>query len=181
MIALKFTSSKFSLSTLYPSRRRGLFSLLALATGLLLASATAPAKAQGGSFNIQQIGNALTSYGKNTVSDNGRTCYSVECGKGQWKSMVTISLSPNGKVIWMDIEPAQMPDRTSAAALANLLKKNLELGPMFFSVHGNWLRLSYPVPNSNMSEAKVKAYLTEVVSTAVDTMPLWDRSALEGN
>jgi len=181
MIAFESTSSKFSASTLQPSRRRSLFSLLTLAVGLLLASATAPANAQAGSFNIQQIGDALTSYGKNTVNNNGRTYYSVQCSKGQWKSNVTISLSPNGRVIWMDIEPAQMPDRTSASALGNLLKKNLELGPMFFSVDGNWLRLSYPVPNSDMSDAKVKAFLTALISAAVDTMPLWDQRTLGGN
>ena len=181
MISLESKSSKFSLSTLHLSRCPGLFSLLALAIALVLASATVPANAQGGAFNTQQLGDALTSYGKNTVTDNGHTEYTVQFHKDQWKSSVTISLSPNGKVIWMDIEPAQMPDRTSAGALANLLKKNLELGPMFFSLDGRWLRLSYPVPNSDMSEAKVKAFLTAVISAAVDTMPLWDQRTLGGN
>src|ERR1035441_343505 len=124
VISLESNSSKFSLSTLYPSRQRGLFSMLALAIALVLASATVPANAQGGAFNTQQLGDALTSYGKNTVTDNGQTEYTVRCEKGQWKSSVTISLSPNGKVIWMDIEPAQMPDRTTAAALTSILKKN---------------------------------------------------------
>ena len=181
MIAFVSNSSKFSLSTLHLSRRRGLFSMLALAIALVLASATVPANAQGGAFNTQQLGDALTSYGKNTVTNNGHTDYTVQFHKGQWKSSVTISLSPNGKVIWMDIEPAQLPDRTSAAALTNLLKKNLELGPMFFSLDGRWLRLSYPVPNSDMSEAKVKAFLTAVISAAADTMPLWDQRTLGGN
>jgi hypothetical protein len=158
-----------------------LFSLLALAITLVLASATVRANAQGGAFNTQQLGDALISYGKNTVTDNGHTEYTVQFHKDQWKSSVTISLSPNGKVIWMDIEPAQMPDRASAAALANLLKKNLELGPMFFSLDGRWLRLSYPVPNSDMSEAKIKAFLTAVIGSAVETMPLWDQRTLGAN
>jgi hypothetical protein len=181
VIAFESKSSKFSPSTVHPIRRCGMFSMPALAVALLLASATAPANAQGGSFNTQQLGDALTGYGKNTVTNNGHTYYTVRCEKDQWKSSVTIRLSPNGKVIWMDIEPAQMPDRTSAAALTSILKKNLELGPMFFSVDGHWLRLSYPVPNSDMSEAKVKAFLTALISTAVDTMPLWDQRTLGGN
>ena len=181
MIAFESKSSKFSPSTVHPSRRFGMFSMLALAVALLLASATAPANAQGGAFNTQQLGDALTSYGKNTVTDNGHTEYTVRCEKDQWKSSVTISLSPNGKVIWMDIEPAQLPDRTSAAALTSILRKNLELGPMFFSLDGHWLRLSYPVPNSDMSEAKVKAFLTAVISAAANTKPLWDQRTLGGN
>jgi hypothetical protein len=44
VIAFQSNSSKFSSSTLHPSRRRGLFSMLALAMALLLAFATVPAK-----------------------------------------------------------------------------------------------------------------------------------------
>jgi hypothetical protein len=181
VITFESNSSKFSTSTLHPWHRRGLFSMLAVVIALVLASATVPADAQDGSFNTQQLGQALTSYGKNTVNNNGRTYYTVVCRKGPWKSNVTISLSPNGKVIWMAIEPTQMPDRISAAALTTILKKNLELGPMFFSVDGNWLRLSYPVPNNDMSEAKVKAFLAALLTTVADTMPLWDQRTLEGN
>jgi len=44
VIAFQSNSSRFSPSTLHPSRRRGLFSMLALAIALLLAFATVPAK-----------------------------------------------------------------------------------------------------------------------------------------
>ena len=53
---------------------------------------------------------------------------------------------------------------------------------MFFSLDGDWVRLSYPVANSDLSEAKVKAYLAALVNTAVDTMPLWNpRTGATGN
>jgi hypothetical protein len=180
MNSIQTGRSKLSTPAVHPSRQIGILSVLALALVLIMGCSAASAQAQTGRFNTQQLGDALTSYGKNTVSNNGRTYYTVECGHGQWKSNVTVSLSPNGNVIWMDIEPAQLPDRTSTAALANILKKNLELGPMFFSIDGRWLRLSYPVPNNDMSEAKVKAYVEAVVNTAVDTMPLWDQKTLGG-
>lgn len=180
MISNRTESAKLSHSPAYSLRTRRMLSILALAGALALASGT-QAYAQGGRLSIQQLGDSLTSYGKNTVSNNGRTYYTVNCGHGQWKSNVTISMSPNGNFIWMAIEPVEMPDRASAAALATILKKNVEIGPMFFSIDGRWLRLSYPVPNSDMSNAKVKAYLEELVNTAVGTMPLWDPRTLEGD
>ncbi len=173
MIAQQINSSQLLTATVHPSRNHGMLSLPALAVVLLLGLAATPAQAQSGRLSIQQLGDALTSYGKNTVTQNGRTFYTVECGNRNWKSSVYVSLSPNGNVIWMAIDTAQLPSQTSAATLANMLKKNSDLGPMFFSLDGSWVRLSYPLANADMSEAKVKAYVALLVNTAVDTMPLW--------
>ena len=175
MIELQTKSQQPSLSTFSPSRSRGLFAVIAFAVALVFSLAPAPARAQSGRLNIQQLGDALTSYGKNTVSSNGHTFYTVQCGNGAWKSSVYVSLSPNGNIIWMAIETAEISSQTSNTTFANILKKNLDLGPMFFSLDGNRLRLSYPVPNNDMSEAKIKAYVEAIVNTAVDTMPLWNQ------
>jgi hypothetical protein len=92
---------------------------------------------------------------------------------GSWKSSVLISLSPNGNVIWMTIEPIQISDHASSSAFAGILKKNTDIGPSFFSINGRWLRLSKPVPNFDRNQQKVKDHLEDLVNTAVDTMPLW--------
>jgi hypothetical protein len=152
---------------------RGL--VLAGLTGIL----TAAAQGQSGRFDIHQVGDALTSYGKNTVNDNGNTYYTVVCGHDSWKSQVVVSLSPNGNVIWLALDLVEMPSRVSPTAMSNLLKKNTELGPVFFSIGGNWLRISSAVPNNNMSEAKLKAYLEQLVNLAVDNHDLWDTKTLE--
>ncbi|MGA7857615.1 MAG: hypothetical protein WCA11_06805 [Terracidiphilus sp.] len=177
---VQIATSRFQLAA-RALRQRGLLSLLVLAAALGLGLATTPANAQGGRLNIQQLGDELTASGKNTVTNNGHTYYTVICGHGPWKSNVIISLSPNGNFIWMAIEPVQLPDQASATALANILKKNVEIGPLYFSINGRWLRLSSPIPNSDMSQAKVKTYLEDLVNTAVDTMPLWDPRNLGGN
>ncbi len=179
MFTLQTNAQKFSTLALHTSRK--LFTMLALAAVLLLGSAATPANAQQGKLSVQQLGDALTSYGKNTVTNNGQTYYTVNCGKGQWKSSIIISLSPNGNVIWMTIDMTQLPARVSPAAMENLLKKNLEIGPSFFAINGHSLRLSAPVPNSNLSASTVKAYVEDLVNTAVDTMPLWDQRTLGGN
>lgn len=151
--------------------------------GLLLVvvagSLSAMGLAQSGRFNIQQVGDALTSYGKNTVNDNGKTYYTVQCGHDPWKSNVVVSLSPNGNVIWLDLKLVQMPRRISPTAVSNLLKKNADLGPVFFSISGDWLRISSPVANNNMSEPALKAYLEQLVHLAVDNHDLWDSKTLE--
>jgi hypothetical protein len=142
-------------------------------------SLSAMAQAQSGRFNIQQVGAALTSYGKNTVHDNGNTYYTVQCGHDPWRSSVLVSLSPNGNVIWLELKLVQLPARISPAALSNLLKKNADLGPVFFSISGNWLRISSPVANNNMSQSTLKAYLEQLVHLAVDNHNLWDPKTLE--
>lgn len=139
----------------------------------------AVAQAQSGRFNIQQVGDALTSYGKNTVNDNGNTYYTVQCGHDPWRSNVVVSLSTNGNVIWLDLRLVQLPARISPTAMSNLLKKNAELGPVFFSISGNWLRISSPVANNNMSASTLKAYLEQLVHLAADNHDLWDSKTLE--
>jgi hypothetical protein len=142
-------------------------------------SLSAMAPAQSGRFNIQQVGDALTSYGKNTVNDNGHTYYTVQCGHDPWRSSVVVSLSPNGNVIWLELKLVQLPARISPTAMSNLLKKNADLGPVFFSISGNWLRISSPVANNNMSQSTLKAYLEQLVHFAVDNHELWDSKTLE--
>ena len=153
---------------------------LVLAATASLALTAGSAHAQSGRMTIQQIGDALTSYEKNTVNDNGHTYYTVNCGNGNWKSSVVVSLSPSENVVWLTIDPSSLPDaKISPQALGNLLLKNEEIGPMFFSLDSSRkLRISYPVPNSGLTDAKLKAYVKELVNTAVDTMPLWDPAAL---
>ena len=155
--------------------RNGFVVALAVAAGIL----SAACHAQSGRFNIQQVGDALTSYGKNTVNDNGNTYYTVQCGHDSWKSSVVVSLSPNGNVIWLALDLVELPSRPSPTAMTNLLKKNTDLGPVFFSIGGNSLRISSPVPNSDMSEKKLKAYLEQLVNLAVDNHDLWDKKTLE--
>src|ERR1700739_4609228 len=95
---------------------------LVLAATASLALTAAPGHAQSGHFNIQQIGDALTSYGKNTVNNNGHTYYTVNCGNGNWKSQVFVSLSPSENVVWMTLDTSAVPDtKISPQALANLL------------------------------------------------------------
>jgi len=153
-----------------------LIRLTLIATAGILAST---AQAQSGGFNIQQVGDALASYGKNTVNDNGNTYYTVLCGHDSWKSSVVVSLSSNGNVIWLALDLVELPSRVSPTAMSDLLKKNNELGPVFFSISGNWLRISSPLGNNNMSEAKLKGYLEQLVHLAVDNHNLWDPNTLE--
>ena len=176
MFGFHGNAKQFTAAAVLSTRKRSLLSLVAIAGSLVLPYVTSPANAQQGGFSIQQLGDTLTSFGKNTVTNNGQTYYTVACGQqGQWKSNIIISLSPNGKFIWMTLEPAQMFAGVPASALTSILKKNTDIGPMFFSINGNALRLSYPIPNDDMSAGKIKAYMEALVDTAVSTRPLWEQ------
>ena len=160
---------------------RSLQKPLVLAVVALAATLTSCTSVEhGGSLTVQQLGDALTSYHKNTVNNNGNIYYSVSATNGKLKIGVIFSVSPNGRVIWIasDVTPMPAPGTTSNAAILTLLKKNNEIGPMFFSVNGNSLRLSYPVPNFNQTSESVKQYLHSFLSTALDNAALWDPASL---
>jgi hypothetical protein len=136
----------------------------------------------GSSLTLDQLGAALDSFHKNTIDDNGNKYYSVTAAKGDIKFEVLISLSPNGHVIWITSDVTPMPPAGSASATAmfNLLKKNNDIGPIFFSIDGKSLRISSPIPNYNMNAEAVKSDLMDLVNTAVDSQALWNSGALGG-
>ncbi len=142
--------------------------------------APAETPAAGTSLTIEQIGDALESYGKNTTTTNGHTDYSLTVHRGKWDINVIVSLSPSGKVIWMTNSLTAVPDpgKVAPAALLAILKKNTEIGPMFFSIADGSLRISNPVANHDLSPAAVKAQVEALISTVVDTEELWKPEAL---
>lgn len=136
----------------------------------------------GGSFSYEQLGDALDSFGKNSVDDNGNKYYSINTNAGQKKIQVIVSISPNGHVIWINSDVADLPSsgNVSSSALMNLLKKNTDIGPTFFSIHDNSLALQIPVANFNMSADTVQAYVNKFISTVRDNASLFSSQALGG-
>jgi hypothetical protein len=150
---------------------------IALCMGAVVTRADAPA-AGGSTLTVDQLGSALDSYGKNTSNNNGQVTYSVTVTRGTWNINVLISLSPNGKMIWMTNDATAIPAKLSAEGLANVLKKNSDIGPAFFSITNGNLRLSQPVPNYDLTPQAIHDNVEALVSTVVDTAPLWSTDAL---
>jgi hypothetical protein len=141
---------------------------------------TASPAAGGSSLTIEQIGDALDSYGKNTTTLNGHTEYHLNVHKGKKNVNVTVSLSPSGKVIWMTSSLAPVPEagKVAPAALLAILKKNTEIGPMFFSIANGSLSISNPVANQDESAGAVAAQVEALISTVLDTEDLWKPQTL---
>jgi hypothetical protein len=129
----------------------------------------------GSSMTVEQVGDALEQYGKNTINDNGNVRYTLTAQKVE----VTVSLSPNGHVIWITTNMSQAPsaNQASAGALLEMLKKNNDIGPMFFSIDGNSFRLSYPVPNYGQTASSIKERVDALVGTASDSQSLVDSAS----
>jgi hypothetical protein len=140
------------------------------------------AASQGGGLSVAQLGDALTPYGKNTTNNNGQTSYSISVPSGKWKINVILSISPNGQVIWMTNSLSQVPDasKVSSAALLNVLKKNRDIGPMFFEIWDGSLVMTYPVPNHDLNAASMKTIVDDFVATVVNNASLWDPATLGG-
>jgi hypothetical protein len=138
--------------------------------------------AQGGALSVAQLGDALTPYGKNTTTNNGQTSYSITVPSGKWKINVILSISPNGQVIWMTNSLTPVPDsgKVSPVALLNVLKKNRDIGPMFFEIWNGSLVMTYPVPNHDLNAAAMKTIVDDFVATVVNNATLWDPATLAG-
>ena len=187
MTGMRNDDSRFVNAITLAGRPRGLVVLTAVAGMLTLGAGTvlharagSPPPQQSGRLTIEDIGDALTSMGKNTVNNNGQVYYTVNSGRQDVQSNAIVSLSPNGNVIWMTTDLAVMPEagNTSTTALFNLLKKNTDIGPLFFSINGRHLRLSSPVPNHGMNSGLVRDFLQQLIDTAADTKALWDPGTL---
>jgi hypothetical protein len=146
------------------------------------ASQTKAAGAQSGALSVAQLGDALTPYGKNTTTNNGQTSYSITVPSGKWKINVILSISPNGQVIWMTNSLTPVPDagKVSSSALLNVLKKNRDIGPMFFEIWDGSLVMTYPVPNHDLNAASMKGIVDSFVATVVNNASLWDPATLGG-
>lgn len=131
-------------------------------------------------LTIEQIGDALESYGKNTTTLNGHTEFHLNVHKGKKTINATVSLSPSGKVIWMTSSLTPVPDapKVAPAALLAILKKNTEIGPMFFSIANGSLSISNPVANHEVSAGALQAQVEALISTVLDTEDLWKPQTL---
>lgn len=145
-------------------------------------AAGAQSGAPRGALSVAQLGDALTPYGKNTTTNNGQTSYSITVPSGKWKINVILSISPNGQVIWMTNSLTPVPDagKVSSAALLNVLKKNRDIGPMFFEIWDGSLVITYPVPNHDLNAASMKTIVDDFVATVVNNASLWDPATLGG-
>ncbi len=132
------------------------------------------------SLTIEQIGDALECFNKNSTTINGHTEYGMTIHKGKWDMNVIVSLSPSGRVIWITNGLATIPKngKVPAAALLNILAKNTEIGPQFFSIANGSLRLSNPVSNFNLTAAGLRAQVEALVATVVETADLWKPETL---
>ena len=144
------------------------------------AGQTKPAGGQSGALSVAQLGDALTPYGKNITTNNGQTSYSITVPSGKWKINVILSISPNGQVIWMTNSLTPVPDagKVSPAALLNVLKKNRDIGPMFFEIWNGSLVMTYPVRNHDLNAAGMKTIVDDFVATVVNNASLWDPATL---
>jgi hypothetical protein len=141
-----------------------------------------PASAQGGVLSVEQLGEILTPYGKYTTTENGRTAYSIIVPRDKWNINLIVSISANGEVIWMTNRLSQVPyaGKVSSAALLNVLRKNRDIGPMFFEIWDDSLVMSYPVPNHDLTPSSMKKIVDDFVTTVVNNAALWDPATLEG-
>ena len=154
-----------------------------LSMGLLVPAAKADDRKSAepaAGLTIEQIGVALDKIcpGKNTINNNGQTIYTVTVKRDTWTFHLTVSLSPNGTVLWLEAPIVAIEDAAKAnpTALVNLLKKNMELGPTFFEINdNNMLELTCPLANHDLSPERFQNEIEAFMTTIRTTEPQWKK------
>lgn len=138
-------------------------------------SHAAPAVQPG--MTLEQIGQALDKYGKNTITTNGVTYYDLNIKRGDWNFKVFVELSHNGQIVYISAPLADIPDpsKASPVALANLLQKNSQLGTMFFELAGknHKLDLDLPMPAAGLTPEMLQDAVEQMLATIEKTHELW--------
>ncbi|MFO1349574.1 MAG: hypothetical protein U1F68_02345 [Gammaproteobacteria bacterium] len=114
--------------------------------------------------------------------DLGNGAYQVTIESGGWTNAVRISVSPNGKNIWVYSYLGELPATGVAVErLLKLLVLNNDIGPMHFSIAKDgdvpkWLYLNVVVENRAVKPANIREAIDNLVSNTRRTGDDWDVS-----
>lgn len=111
------------------------------------------------------------------VKVTDKTFTQVTVDRPEWRSVVRLSLSTDGTVVWFDawLATATFPDAVPAETWRKLLAKNEALHPVAFVFNKTSKRvyLTHSVPNANLTPAVLREHLDLIDKSIEQTQELW--------
>ena len=106
-----------------------------------------------------------------------KTFTQVTVDRSGWRSVVRLSLSTDGTVVWLDawLATATFPDAVPADTWRKLLARNEALHPVAFVFNKTSKRvyLTHSVPNANLTPAVLREHLDLIDKSIEQTQELW--------
>ena len=106
-----------------------------------------------------------------------KTFTQVTIERSGWRSVLRLSLSTDGTVVWFDawLATATFPDAVPADTWRKLLAKNEALHPVAFtfSKANKRLYLTHSIANANLTPALLREHLDLLDQSVEQTQPLW--------
>lgn len=134
-----------------------------------------PAK---GGMTAEQLGSMLSNMGYEP-KDLGSGDFEVIIERDNWKTYVGLSISPNGRYLWLDasLHTVSDPDRVPAATWRKLLEVNDQIGPAYFSWNKktNKLWLFLPVENRDITPVRMRKEIEAFDAILRRTVDSWEK------
>lgn len=113
--------------------------------------------------------------------ENGTPYYYINQPDKKFTYYVRATLSHNKKVLWLSVNVSELPsaDRIDAEKLLSLLEKNgTTLGKAHFRKSGKYLVIGQPVENQDITPAKLRAEIEDLMRCVRDTEALVETANL---
>jgi uncharacterized protein (TIGR03067 family) len=106
-----------------------------------------------------------------------KTFTQVAIDREGWRSVVRLSLSTDGTVVWIDawLLTPRFPDAVPAETWRKLLAKNEAIHPVMFSMNAKSKRLylMHSLPNADLTPALLREHISLLDKTIEETKDLW--------
>ena len=141
--------------------------------------AVAQEKANSNRLNLPELKKMVDGMGYETKM-NGEKSFEFRVRVDNLTAYVAMNLSPDGSNIWFesDLVPIKEPEKAPAKAWFDLMSENNKIGPSHFAYcqTAKCLFLYRPMPNQDMTPARIREQLDLFTRTIRDTSRLWDRT-----
>jgi uncharacterized protein (TIGR03067 family) len=160
---------------------------IALALGVALAlTAVAsetpqpdPKKDDRGVLTPERLGEMLTdlAYEPKDISlNNKKDSYEIVTEQGNWKLFLSVSISTDRQVLWLDARfaPLANPDAAPAAAWLKLLELSNENDPIHFTIdNSKRVHISMPLDNFGITPVEMRKQIERFDAVMRKTEPYW--------
>jgi len=111
------------------------------------------------------------------MKEVGDELYEVTVDRDNWQVFVTMSVSKDGKLVWLDCKFPELtsPDTAPGAAYLRLLQENANVAPNFFAFNkvDNRIHIYRALDNKNVTSGQVRREITQFDQTVRTTVDLW--------
>jgi len=149
---------------------------LALTVGMMLGFASLAPAQEGAALKSAELKAMLVKMGYE-VRDVADDLYEITMDRDNWQVFVTLSVSKDGKLVWLDTKFPEITNAEAAPGTAylRLLQENSNIAPNFFAFNktDNRVHIYRSLDNKGVNSAQLRREITQFDGTVRQTVDLW--------